>query len=106
MANGLPRDGNNKLSQVSATQLVKAKSVTVGTSAVEVTFGANSERIFVVLQHLNASGDIYVGGSDVTSAKGIKIAQNVINSITLTKGAVLYAISTVAGQDLRVMECI
>jgi len=104
MARGLPRDVNGKLSQVSATQLTKCKSLTVGTAAVEITFGADSERLFVTFQHLNASGDIYIGGSDVTSAKGIKLAPNVINSITLTKGATLYAIATVAGQDLRVME--
>jgi hypothetical protein len=55
----------------------------------------------VLLQNLSAN-DIYVGGSTVTMATGIKVAP--AEDITIYTRAPLYAISANEGNDLRYLE--
>ena len=51
----------------------------------------------------DASADIYLGGADVTTAQGFKLATTDILSITLLQGDSLYAIATSGTPTVRVL---
>jgi len=80
---------------------ISSAAVSVGTDAIQLV-AAMAGRKSLVVQNLGAS-DIYVGGTGVTTASGIKVAGSGGSlSIDKTAGAV-WAISANAGQDVRVM---
>jgi len=76
-------------------------SVTVGTSAVLLASAA-STRKSLTIQNLGAS-EIYIGGSGVTTANGLKVASGQPWTTTTATGA-YYAIGAAAGLDVRLLE--
>lgn len=80
---------------------VSAVAVTVGTSAVAVA-AANSTRQQLTILN-NGSVDIYIGPAGVTTSTGLKIAAGQSYS-TERCTAAFYAISGLAGQNVRVLE--
>ena len=75
-------------------------AVTVGLVAGQIA-AADVDRAGLIIQNLGAA-DVYVGGSAVTTASGIKIASGGV--LTLETGAAVYAVSGSAGQDVRVLQ--
>jgi hypothetical protein len=76
--------------------------VTVGTSAVALPSSALAGRHKLIVQN-TSSNDIYVGASDVTTTKGIRVAKGA--TLELNCGEVaLYGIAAGAGNDVRVLE--
>lgn len=93
-----------------ATQLVTSSigtsiataAVSVGTSATLLS-AADSLRQAVTIQNNDASADLYVGGSGVTTATGIKVPAG--GSITLDKTtAAIYGRVSSGTVDARVLE--
>lgn len=77
-----------------------AAAVVVGTSAVQIA-AANVLRLRAMVQAL--SGDVFVGGSNaVTAANGVRLAAG--ESLELETSAAIWAIGSVAGRDVRVLE--
>ncbi|MBI4720823.1 MAG: hypothetical protein HY770_06310 [Chitinivibrionia bacterium] len=72
---------------------------TVGIAAVEIVPGRS--RRSVIVQNLSTN-DVYVGGSGVTTANGIKIIPGA--SATIYTSASVYAIASGAGSDVRYLE--
>src|SRR3972149_5918892 len=77
-------------------------AVTVGTSAVALPASTLTDRKTIFLQN-NSNTTIYLGGSAVTTADGIKVLKG--DSFSIDIGSVvLYAIAGSAGNEVRVME--
>ena len=76
-------------------------AVSVGTAVVLLAASVTS-RQSVVIQN-NGANDIYLGGSGVTVATGLKVPANGGNMTIDKTTAALYAISAVAGNDVRVL---
>lgn len=88
------------LSRVIKARGVNHGAVTVGTSAVVIA--AADDRESILIQNLGAA-DIYVGGSSVTTANGVKVTASG-GTLTLYTCAAVYAISGSAGNDVRYLE--
>lgn len=82
-----------------------SRSVSVGTAVTEVS-GASGVAKLVYLQDGDFEGDtvIYVGGSDVTTATGIKISKTNTTVFQTYQDDSLYAICSAAGGTVRVLE--
>lgn len=80
---------------------VASASVTVGTSATALVT-ANANRRGLIIQNLDASADIYIGGAAVATTDGLKVPAD--GSLTLDKApqGAIYAIASAAGVDVRV----
>lgn len=88
------------LSRVIKARGVNHGAVTVGTSAVVIA--AADDRESILIQNLGAA-DIYIGGSAVTTANGIKVVASG-GTLTLDSCAAIYGISGSAGNDVRFLE--
>jgi len=81
---------------------MQTTAVTVGTSAVALPASTLTDRKTIFLQN-NSNTTIYLGGSAVTTADGIKVLKG--DSFSIDIGSVvLYAIAGSAGNEVRVME--
>ena len=81
--------------------LFTSSAVTVGTAAVIVAAAAAGRQAVTIYN--NGSADIFIGGSGVTTANGLRVGPGGAYSTDRCTGA-LYAISTAAGQNVRVLE--
>jgi hypothetical protein len=79
---------------------ITTTAVSVGTSAVLLS-GASGPRERLIVQNLHASQILYVGGSDVTTSNGIRIAAGEAREFENLVGAV-YGIASGATTDVRV----
>lgn len=84
-------------------RVVQGVSVTVGATAVLLSVSTKSERNAIAVQAPSGS-DIFVGGSDVTTANGLKIAAGTMQAFDLKKSSNIYGIAAGAGNDVRIME--
>jgi len=84
---------------------ISNSSVSVGTAAVAVS-GAEIGKKYVYLQDGDFDGDtvIYVGGSAVTAANGIKISKTNTTVFETYEDDTLYAICSADGGSVRVIE--
>lgn len=82
---------------------VLATAVTVGTTAVALPASALANRARIIVQN-NGDKSIFIGGSGVTTATGVEISKGGSWTEEIGAGAVVYAISTAAGQNVRVVE--
>lgn len=93
--------GAIKLQQ--STAITDLAPVTVGTAAVQLV-AADSTRTGVRIFN-NGSAEIYIGGAGITTANGaVKVPPTGIWNEDNVAGAALYAISSAAGQNVRVQE--
>lgn len=79
---------------------VVSKSVTLSVAATLLEPGVAEGKV-VLLR--DASADVYIGGSDVTTANGFKVATTDVLSITLYPGDDLYCIASAATPSIRVL---
>jgi hypothetical protein len=90
-----------------------SQAVSVGAAAVALLIADNAYGWSVpgvtrrvVIQNLGAA-DVFIGGADVTSANGVKIAANAVQVLDLETGDRLYAIQAAgatANSDVRVLN--
>ena len=86
-----------------AHQAQQLASTTVGTSAVQLASTPLSGRKRMLIQNLGSKA-IYVGPTGVLTTTGLRIASNANAEFMFEENCPIYAISTAAGQDVRVME--
>lgn len=84
---------------------VFSRSVSVGTAVVEVS-GPHISSKYVYLQDGDFDGDtiVYVGGSDVTAAAGIKLSKTTPSVFETNADDSIYAICSADGGSVRVVE--
>jgi hypothetical protein len=82
---------------------VASTAATVGTSAAVLVATELAGRTRVMIQN-NGDKPIFVGPSGVTTASGLEVAKGATLSLEAGEAIALYAISTDAGQDVRVFE--
>lgn len=85
---------------------VKSTAVSVGiVVATLLPPTALTGRVAVTVQNLDGANPIYLGGSDVTSASGLRVAAGAKSDrLRLGENAKLYAIATGGAVDVRVLE--
>ena len=86
---------------------MRSREITVTTTATVVLDGAmNSPDDYLIKNvYLKPTGaDVYLGGSDVTTANGFKLANNTTFYINLNPGQSLYAIVGTGSHALSVLE--
>lgn len=89
---------------------ITASAVTVGTAATAIisgedyASGSGDGRVtYEILNNGNVT--IYIGGTNaVTTANGSPIPAGGARTLDLRLGAVVYAISSSAGQDVRILK--
>jgi hypothetical protein len=84
------------------------KVVTVGVTAVQLDASPLASRKRIMIQN-DGSKSIFIGASDVTADNtaatgGIRLNKGAVLEWELGPGVAVYAISTDAGQDVRVLE--
>lgn len=79
---------------------IENEAVTVGTSRAVIT-SARGGRQDIIIQNLS-SNDIFIGGSTVTTANGLKVPANAIYNYTLPSGVSLWAIAGSNSTGVRV----
>lgn len=95
---------DNRLKTFHAPDSAAQNSVaTVGTSAVELAATPLTNRKKIVIQN-NGSKAIYIGATGVTTATGICIPKGASYSEDWGPNVDIFAISSTAGQNVRVME--
>ena len=105
MPDKLPRDAGQNLSQFVAANRIKTKAIVVGTSAVLLETSSGAARITLMFQNLSG-GTCYIGGSDVTTANGLKVPNGVPMALDCFSQCPVYIIADAAAQDVRVAEVI
>ena len=103
--NALPKEPGGQYCQTTACYRAVTATVSVGTSATLLEAATDLSRNGIAIQHLGAN-NLYIGGSNVTTANGLKVAPDVINFLDALSQCEIYAISDAASQDVRVMEII
>lgn len=90
--------------------MIIASATTVGTTATQiinvtdVSAASKDGRITYEILN-NGTTTVWIGGTDqVTQANGAPLPAGGVRTIDLRLGAVVYAISTQAGQDIRILE--
>lgn len=102
-------DGNLRVVDASSTlpnTALDQKSVTVGTTAVQLDASPLASRKKITVQNLG-NKPIYIGASDVTvsgATGGTRLSKGSTYELELGPSVALYAISGDAGQDVRVLE--
>lgn len=104
-----PIDDNRLVGQIDITggirqagnRAVDHGAATVGTSAVLIA-AENTSRNSILVQNLGAA-DIYIGGSGVTVANGLRVGKDG-GSMSVTTQTAIYARSASAGNDVRYFE--
>lgn len=82
----------------------QTSTASVGTSAVELASSPLADRTRILVQN-KGSKDLYVGEANtVTTANGICIPRGASMELPYGAGANIWAISSAAAQDVRVME--
>lgn len=79
---------------------ITTTAVSVGTSAVLLS-GASGPRERLIVQNLHATQTLYVGGSDVTTANGLRINAGEAREFENLVGAV-YGVASGVTTDVRV----
>jgi len=84
---------------------VTSQTVSVGTAVVEVS-GPSIRSQFVYLQDGDYDGEteVYVGGSDVTTASGVKLSKSNSTVFQTNADDSLYAICSAEGGSVRVVN--
>lgn len=80
---------------------MKSSAVTVGTTAVLVVAADDTHRTIYI--HHQSNNAIYLGGADVSTANGLHIEKDDTLAIVLPMKETLYAISSHADQEIRVL---
>jgi len=86
---------------------MRSRAITVNTTATVVLDGAmNSPDDYLVKNvYLKPTGaDVYLGGSDVTTANGFVLAKDTTFYISLNPGQSLYAVVGTGSHALSVLE--
>jgi hypothetical protein len=91
-----------RTNEAAAIAVNNPAAVTVGTSAVALPSSPLAGRKKLLIQNTSSS-DVYVGASDVTTTKGIRIAKGAFMELDIGDLA-LYAIAGSAGNDVRILE--
>lgn len=91
-----------KLTNVAAKQII-SQAVTVGLTPVKI--GGINARTVLIFQNLS-SGVIYMGGSNVTTANGIRLPNTSPQSFDILSGLDLFLVSDTTDQDVRFAEAI
>lgn len=78
-------------------------TTSVGTTAVAVVTAALASRKYITVQNLG-NKSMYLGKAAVTTSNGLRLSPGSTAEFRLGAAQDLYAISTAAGQDLRVFE--
>jgi hypothetical protein len=82
---------------------ISSGAITVGTvpSIIDGTFNSN----FRIIIHNNDNTDaVYLGGSDVSVATGLKLDKGIILQLEMNPLESLYAISTKAGHQISYLK--
>jgi hypothetical protein len=79
-----------------------AKSVGLTEVALAIS-GAYANRRGILVQNLGTV-DIYIGATGLSISTGLKISPQTSLWLAVSEAVVFYGISTVAAQDVRVME--
>jgi len=82
---------------------VLATAVSVGTSAIALPASSLSARKRILIENIGTR-PIFIGDSAVTASSGVRVSVGATWECELGPDAVLYAISSAAGQDVRVLE--
>lgn len=80
----------------------KSKTLTVGTSAVQLDSNTPARRVLIIN---TSAGNVYLGGSDVTTSNGFPIAASSASWVEWWPIANLnqiYAIADASSQDVRI----
>jgi hypothetical protein len=84
---------------------VRSAAVTVGIAATLLNTGTDTGPSGSSVTVVNASaGDVFVGGPDVTTANGVRLAAGGSLSADLTEGEHLHAIVAAGTADVRVLH--
>lgn len=75
---------------------ISSSQVSVGTSSPTALNSSVGYRQLLIIDNLDGTNPIFLGGSDVTSGKGVKVASGVLVNpgIVVPANQVLYAISS------------
>lgn len=84
------------------SQQIVGSGMTVGTSAVPIGGGLTRRRT-ILIQNNDASADLYIGGTGVTTSNGIKLIAGNMIEIAMGPNISLYGIST-TNINVRVAE--
>jgi len=76
------------------------KIVTLGTTATLLETGVPEGKVTLLR---DASADVFIGGSDVTTANGFRLATTDVLSVTCYQGDALYAIASSGTPTVRVL---
>lgn len=84
---------------------VISRSVTVGTSAVEIAGPSiRAKLVYVQNGDYDGTAEVYVGGSDVTVNNGVRSWRDSTAVFELNSDDALFAISDTANTSVRVVE--
>ena len=86
---------------------MRSRAVTVGTTATVVLDGAmdSADDYLVKNVYLKPTGaDVYLGGSNVTTANGFVLAKDTTFYISLNPGQTLYAVVGTGSHAMSVLE--
>ncbi len=85
--------------------LIQTRQVTVGTSAVRLDGTTEFTNLSqCLIRNVDATGNIWVGVSNATTANGFKIAPGEAVVVDLQRGEGIWGISDVASVAVHVME--
>ena len=101
-----PKDPSGVSLPNAACYRVKTKTLTVGTAAAVLLQCATDNRRNVLVVQNTSGGILYIGGSDVTTANGIKLSAGQIMSLDFLSQCEVWAVSDTAAQDVRVLEAV
>lgn len=82
---------------------VRTQAITVGTSAVALPTATLTRRRHLLIQN-NSNNNLYIGGSDVTTANGILLRPQAEIGISVADDVVVYGVADAAGSNVRIME--
>ena len=80
---------------------MKSEQITVGLTAVRILEADDMNRR--VYFHDDSSHPIYLGGSDVTTANGLKVPKNTLFELFIPGHAELFAVSNNADQSVSIL---
>lgn len=80
---------------------MRSVAVTVGTERVLAVSADDQNRTIYI--HHQSQNDVYVGGSDLSTSNGLHVEKDSTIAIVLPLKEVLYAISSHADQEIRIL---
>lgn len=88
-----------KVAQLGANKL-KSRAISVSTSPAEIIFDSDVNMAYI--QNVGA-GDVYIGGSDVSTANGFKLQAGDRILLSVVKGLSVFVVSD-ATAEIRILE--